>query len=67
MNIINKNSIECLVLLKSYLVIRNIFQNIFPVKEKKNTKLSFLLKVKQANYQDQMTKQNFKGNLFSPS
>ena len=55
MNIINKNSIECLVLLKSYLVIRNIFQNIFPVKEKKNTKLSFLLKVKQANYQDQMT------------
>ena len=59
MNIINKNSIECLVLLKSYLVIRNIFQNIFPVKEKKNTKLSFLLKVKQANYQDQMTKQNF--------
>ena len=58
MNIINKNSIECLVLLKSYLVIRNIFQNIFPVKEKKNTKLSFLLKVKQANYQDQMTKQN---------
>ena len=67
MNIINKNSIECLLLLKSYLVIRNIFQNIFPVKEKKNTKLSFLLKVKQANYQDQMTKQNFKGNLFSPS
>ena len=67
MNIINKNSIECLVLLKSYLVIRNIFQNIFPVKEKKNTKLSFLLKVKQANYQDQMTKQNFKGNLFAPS
>ena len=59
MNIINKNSIECLVLLKSYLVIRNIFQNIFPVKEKKNTKLSFLLKVKQANYQDQMTQQNF--------
>ena len=59
MNMINKNSIECLVLLKSYLVIRNIFQNIFPVKEKKNTKLSFLLKVKQANYQDQMTKQNF--------
>ena len=59
MNIINKNSIECLVLLKSYLVIRNIFQNIFPVKEKKNIKLSFLLKVKQANYQDQMTKQNF--------
>ena len=59
MNIINKNSIECLVLLKSYLVITNIFQNIFPVKEKKNTKLSFLLKVKQANYQDQMTKQNF--------
>ena len=59
MNIINKNSIECLVLLKSYLVIRHIFQNIFPVKEKKNTKLSFLLKVKQANYQDQMTKQNF--------
>ena len=58
MNMINKNSIECLVLLKSYLVIRNIFQNIFPVKEKKNTKLSFLLKVKQANYQDQMTKQN---------
>ena len=59
MNIINKNSIECLVLLKSYLVITNIFQNIFPVKEKKNTKLSFLLKVKQANYQDQMTQQNF--------
>ena len=59
MNIINKNSIECLVLLKSYLIITNIFQNIFPVKEKKNTKLSFLLKVKQANYQDQMTKQNF--------
>ena len=59
MNMINKNSIECLVLLKSYLVIRNIFQNIFPVKEKKNIKLSFLLKVKQANYQDQMTKQNF--------
>ena len=59
MNIINKNSIECLVLLKSYLVIRNIFQNIFPVKEKKNTKLSFLVKVKRANYQDQMTKQNF--------
>ena len=59
MNIINKNSIEPLVLLKSYLVIRNIFQNIFPVKEKKNTKLSFLLKVKQANYQDQITKQNF--------
>ena len=59
MNIINKNSIECLVLLKSYLIITNIFQNIFPVKEKENTKLSFLLKVKQANYQDQMTKQNF--------
>ena len=59
MNIINKNSIECLVLLKSYLIITNIFQNIFPVKEKKNTKLSFLLKVKQANYQDQMTQQNF--------
>ena len=59
MNIINKNSIECLVLLKSYLVIRNIFQNIFPVKEKENTKLSFLLNDKQANYQDQMTKQNF--------
>ena len=59
MNIINKNSIEYLVLLKSYLIITNIFQNIFPVKEKKNTKLSFLLKVKQANYQDQMTKQNF--------
>ena len=67
MNIINKNSIECLVLLKSYLVIRNIFQNIFPVKEKKNIKLSFLLKVKQANYQDQMTKQNFQWNLFAPS
>ena len=67
MNIINKNSIERLVLLKSYLVIRNIFQNIFPVKEKENTKLSFLLNDKQANYQDQMTKQNFKGNLFSPS
>ena len=59
MNIINKNSIERLVLLKSYLVITNIFQNIFPVKEKKNTKLSFLLNDKQANYQDQMTKQNF--------
>ena len=59
MNMINKNSIECLVLLKSYLVIRNIFQNIFPVKEKENTKLSFLLNDKQANYQDQMTKQNF--------
>ena len=59
MNIINKNSIECLVLLKSYLVISNTFQNIFPVKEKENTKLSFLLKVKQVNYQDQMTKQNF--------
>ena len=59
MNIINKNSIECLVLLKSYLAIRNIFQNIFPVKEKNNTKLSIFLKVKQANYQDQMTKQNF--------
>jgi len=59
MNIINKNSIECLVLLKSYLIITNIFQNIFPVKEKKNTQLSFLLKVKQANYQDQMTQQNF--------
>ena len=59
MNIINKNSIECLLLLKSYLVIRNIFQNIFPVKEKENTKLSFLLNDKQANYQDQMTKQNF--------
>ena len=59
MNIINKNSIECLVLLKSYLVISNTFQNIFPVKEKETTKLSFLLKVKQANYQDQMTKQNF--------
>ena len=59
MNIINKNSIEYLVLLKSYLIITNIFQNIFPVKEKKNIKLSFLLKVKQANYQDQMTKQNF--------
>ena len=43
----------------NYLVIRNICQNIFPVKEKKNIKLSFLLKVKQANYQDQMTKQNF--------
>ena len=42
----------------NYLVIRNIFQNIFPVKDKKNIKLSFLLKVKQANYQDQMTKQN---------
>ena len=59
MNMINKNSIECLVLLKSYLVIRNIVQNIFPVKEKENTKLSFLLNDKQANYQDQMTKQNF--------
>ena len=43
----------------NYLVIRNIFQNIFPVKEKENTKLSFLLNDKQANYQDQMTKQNF--------
>ena len=59
MNIINKNSIEYLVLLKSYLIITNIFQNIFPVKEKENTRLSFLLKVKQANYQDHMTKQNF--------
>ena len=59
MNIINKNSIECLVLLKSYLVISNTFQKIFPVNEKENTKLSFLLKVKQVNYQDQMTKQNF--------
>ena len=59
MNIINKNSIEYLVLLKSYLIITNIFQNIFPVKEKENTKLSFLLNDKQANYQDQMTKQNF--------
>ena len=51
----------------NYLVIRNICQNIFPVKEKKNIKLSFLLKVKQANYQDQMTKQNFQWNLFAPS
>jgi len=59
MKTINKNAIEGLVLLKSYLVIRNIFQNIFPVKEKENTKLSFLLNDKQANYQDQMTKQNF--------
>lgn len=39
MNIMKENSIEFLVLPKSY--------------------LTFLLKVKQANYQDQMTKQNF--------